>query len=64
MIREIENFNPDRYRDLPMWWAKERYKEKISQVGADGREKIIRIFYKLMKGDLQIEKYYRELVSL
>jgi hypothetical protein len=47
-----------------MWWAKERYKEKISQVGADGREKIIRIFYKLMKGNLQIEKYYRELVSL
>jgi len=67
MVREIENFNPDRYRDLPMWWAKEIYKEKISQVNADGRgKKIIRIFYKLIKGkgDLQIEKYYRELGSL
>jgi hypothetical protein len=41
MTREIENFNPGRYRDFPMWWAKEKYKEKISQANEEGREKFM-----------------------
>ena len=59
--REIERFNPDRYRDFPMWWAKEKYKEKISQVNEKEREKLIRLFYKLVKGNLEIDKYHKEL---
>jgi hypothetical protein len=64
MTREIENFNPDRYRDFPVWWAKEKYKEKISQANEEEREKFIKLFHKLLKGDLQIDKYHKELSSL
>ncbi len=64
MMKEIEMFNPDRYRDFPLWWAKEKFKEKISQTDEGGREKLIRLFYKLLKGDLEIEEYHEELSSL
>lgn len=32
MMKEIENFNPDRYKDFPLWWPKEKYMEKISRI--------------------------------
>ena len=63
MEREIERFNPDRYRDFPLWWAKEKYKEKISQANEKEREKLMRLFYKLVKGNLEVDKYQKELSS-
>jgi len=64
MVKEIEAFNPDRYKDFPLWWAKEKYKEKISQIDENKKEKLIKLFYKVMKGDLAIDKYHRESSSL
>jgi hypothetical protein len=64
IVKEIEAFNPDRYKDFPLWWAKEKYKEKISQIDENKKEKLIKLFYKMMKGDLAIDKYHRELSSL
>ena len=64
MMKEIENFNPDRYKDFPLWWAKEKYMEKISRIDENKREELIRLFYKLVKGNLKIEEYHRELNSL
>jgi hypothetical protein len=64
MMKEIENFNPDRYKDFPLWWAKEKYMEKISRIDENKREELIRLFYKLVKGNLEIEEYHRELNSL
>jgi siroheme synthase (precorrin-2 oxidase/ferrochelatase) len=64
MKREIENFNPDRHKDFRLWWAKEKYKEKNSKIDENKKEKLIKLFYKVIKGDLEIDKYHRELNSL
>jgi hypothetical protein len=61
MEKEIENFNPDRYKDFPLWWAKEKYMEKISRTDENKRQELIKLFYKLVKGNLEIEEYHREL---
>jgi len=64
MVKEMEAFNPDMYKDFPLWWAKEKYKEKISQIDENKKEKLIKLFYKLIKGDLEIDKYHRGSNSL
>jgi hypothetical protein len=64
MEREIENFQPDRFRDFPLWWAKEKYMEKISKLDEDKRKKLVKLFYKLVKGSLEIQEYHSRLNSL
>jgi len=63
MLKEIEAFKPDRCRDFPLWWAKEKFKEKISQNNQDKKEKLVRLFYKLIKGEISIDTYHKELNS-
>jgi len=61
MLKEIEAFNPDRYKDLPLWWAKKKYEEKISEADEMQRERLIKLFYELIKGGLSIKKYHEEM---
>ena len=64
MVKEVEAFNPDRFKEFPLWWAKERFKEKISNAKDREKEELIKVFYKLVKGKITIEKYHDLLNSV
>lgn len=64
MLKQIEAFNPDRFKDFPLWYAKEKFLDKTSKTDQNTMEKLVRLFYKLMKGEVAVKTFHEKLSSI